>query len=50
MSKTNEKLMSVKEYAAEQHISQQTVYAKISRNADKLKSHLFKQNGKMHLD
>ena len=42
--------MTVKEYAAEQHIAQQTVYKKISRNADKLKNHVFKMNGKTCLD
>ena len=47
---TDKKYVTVKEYATERHISQQTVYAKISRNAEKLKSHVFKQNGKMYLD
>ena len=42
--------MTVKEYAAEQHITQQTVYKKISRNADKLQNHVFKMNGKTCLD
>jgi chromosome segregation ATPase len=42
--------MTVKEYAAEQHISQQAVYSKIRRNSEKLKSHIFKQNGKLILD
>ena len=37
MQLTVKKPMTVKEYAAEQHIAQQTVYKKISRNADKLK-------------
>lgn len=50
MSKTDEKLMTVKEYADHHHISQQTVYAKTSRNSEKIKGHVFKQNGKMHLD
>ena len=50
MSKTAEKMMTVKEYAAEQHITQQTVYKKISRNADKLQNHVFKMNGKTCLD
>lgn len=47
---TDKKYVTVKEYAAEQHISQQTVYAKISRNADKLKNHVFKLDGKTCLD
>lgn len=42
--------MTVKEYAAEQHISQQTVYYKIKKYSDKLKSHIYKQGGKMLLD
>ena len=50
MQLTVKKPMTVKEYAAEQHITQQTVYKKISRNADKLKNHVFKMNGKMCLD
>lgn len=47
---TDKKYVTVKEYAAEQHITQQTVYTKISRNADKLKNHVFKLNGKTCLD
>ena len=50
MQLTVKKPMTVKEYAAEQHITQQTVYKKISRNADKLKNHVFKMNGKTCLD
>ena len=50
MQLTVKKPMTVKEYAAEQHIAQQTVYKKISRNADKLKNHVFKMNGKTCLD
>lgn len=42
--------MTVKEYAAEQHISQQTVYYKIKKYSDKLKSHIYKQGGKTLLD
>lgn len=42
--------MTVKEYAAEQHISQQTVYYKIRKYSDKLKGHIYKQSGKMLLD
>lgn len=50
MQLTIKKPMTVKEYAAEQHITQQTVYKKISRNADKLQNHVFKMNGKTCLD
>lgn len=42
--------MTVKEYAAEQHISQQTVYYKIRKYSDKLKGHIYKHNEKMFLD
>ena len=50
MQLTVKQPMTVKEYAAEQHIAQQTVYKKISRNADKLRNHVFKMNGKTCLD
>ena len=50
MQLTVKQPMTVKEYAAEQHIAQQTVYKKISRNANKLKNHVFKMNGKTCLD
>ena len=50
MQLTVKQPMTVKEYAAEQHIAQQTVYKKISRNADKLKNHVFKMNAKTCLD
>ena len=50
MRVSSNNLMTVKEYASEQHISQQTVYAKICRNADKLKGHVLNINGKKHLD
>lgn len=50
MSDTEKSTMTIKEYAVEQHISQQAVYSKIRRNVDKLKVHIFKQNGKTLLD
>ena len=50
LSETIEKPMTVKEYAAENHISQQSVYSKISRNSDKLKGHVSNQDGKILLD
>ena len=50
MSETEEKLLTVNEYAAEKYISQQSVYSKISRNSDILKGHISKQDGKMLLD
>lgn len=42
--------MTVKEYALQQHISQQTVYYKIRKYSDKLKNHVYKKNGKTFLD
>ena len=42
--------ITVKAYAEENHISMQSVYAKINRNSEKLKGHILKQNGKMLLD
>ncbi len=42
--------MTVKEYAVQQHISQQTVYYKIRKYSKKLGNHVYKKNGKMLLD
>lgn len=42
--------MTVKEYAVQQHISQQAVYYKIKKYSKKLGNHVYKQNGKMLLD
>ncbi len=41
---------NVKEYAAECRISVQSVYSKIRVNGEKLKGHIFKENGKTVLD
>jgi len=41
---------SVKEYAAECRISVQSVYSKIRGSGEKLKGHIFKENGKTVLD
>ena len=38
--------MTVKEYAVQQHISQQAVYYKIKKYSKKLENHVYKQNGK----
>ncbi len=42
--------MTVKEYAAANHVSEQSVYAKINRNSEKLRGHILKQNGRTLLD
>ncbi len=42
--------MTVKEYAAANHVSEQSVYAKINRNSKNLIGHILKQNGKTLLD
>lgn len=50
MSETEEKLMTVKEYAAEQHVSRQSVNSKINRHKDELKGHVFIINGRKMID
>ena len=42
--------LTVKEYAAQNHVSEQSVYAKINRNHENLRGHILRQNGKMLLD
>ena len=42
--------LTVKEYAAKNHVSEQSVYAKINRNYEKLRCHILRQNGKTLLD
>lgn len=42
--------LTVKEYAAQNHVSEQSVYAKINRNHEKLRCHILRQNGKTFLD
>lgn len=42
--------LTVKEYAAKNHVSEQSVYAKINRNHEKLRGHILRQNGKTLLD
>ena len=42
--------LTVKEYAAQNHVSEQSVYAKINRNHEKLRCHILRQNGKTLLD
>lgn len=42
--------LTVKEYAAQNHVSEQSVYAKINRNHENLRGHILRQNGKTLLD
>ena len=41
MSETEEKLLTVKEYAVENHVSRQSVNSKINRHKDDLNGHVF---------
>ena len=50
MIETEEKLLTVNEYAAENHVSRQSVNSKINRHKDKLKGHVFIINGRKMLD
>ena len=50
MSETEEKLLTVKEYAAENHVSRQSVNSKINRHSEELKNHVFLINGRKVLD
>ncbi len=50
MSETEEKLLTVKEYAAENHVSRQSVNSKINRHKDELKGHIFIINGRKMID
>ena len=45
-----EKLMTVKEFAKEHHISQQGVYAKICRKSNEMRNCIYRKNGKMFLN
>ena len=50
MSETEEKLLTVNEYAAENHVSCQSVSSKINRHKDELKGHVFIINGRKMID
>ena len=45
-----EKLMTVKEYADQQHVSRQSINSKINRHKEELKNHVYTENGKKVLD
>ena len=46
MSETEKKLLTVNEYAAENHVSRQSVNSKMNRHKDELKGHVFIINGR----
>ena len=50
MSETEKKLLTVNEYAAENHVSRQSVNSKMNRHKDELKGHIFIINGRKMLD
>lgn len=50
MSETEEKLLTVKEYAEKMHVSRQSVNSKINRHSEELKNHVFIINGRKVLD
>ena len=50
MLKNEEKLLTVKEYAVENHVSRQSVNSKINRHKDELKGHVFIINGRKMID
>ena len=50
MFESEEKLLTVNEYAAENHVSRQSVNSKINRHKDELKGHVFIINGRKMLD
>ncbi len=50
MDKSAEKLMTIREYAEEMHVSRQSVNSKINRHSEELKDHVFIINGRKVLD
>lgn len=50
MDESLEKLMTVKEYADEMHVSRQSVNSKINRHKEELENHIFIINGRKMLD
>ena len=44
------KMMTVKEYADQQHVSRQSINSKINRHKEELKNHVCTENGKKVLD
>ena len=50
MFESEEKLLTVNEYAAENHVSRQSVNSKINRHKDELNGHVFIINGRKMID
>ena len=50
MFESEKKLLTVNEYAAENHVSRQSVNSKINRHKDELKGHVFIINGRKMID
>ena len=50
MNESTEKLMTIKEYAEEMHVSRQSVNSKINRHSEELKNHIFIINGRKMID
>lgn len=50
MNESEEKMITVKEYAEEMHVSRQSVNSKINRHSDELKNHVFTVNGRKVID
>ena len=50
MNESTEKLMTIKEYAEEMHVSRQSVNSKINRHKEELENHIFIINGRKVLD
>lgn len=50
MNESEEKMITVKEYAEEMHVSRQSVNSKINRHKEELKNHIFIINGRKMLD
>ena len=50
LNESAEKLMTIREYAEEMHVSRQSVNSKINRHSEELKNHIFIINGRKMLD
>ena len=50
MNESAEKLMTIREYAEEMHVSRQSVNSKINRHSEELKNHIFIINGRKVID
>ena len=50
MNESEEKMITVKEYAEKMHVSRQSVNSKINRHSEELKNHIFIINGRKMLD